>query len=371
MNGNFMDRFRALDCNHCWNTLVELSQLRPKTADANSTQEAHSLLRPIGCHFAFSSLLRAIPLYLVIACSFLLGTAPVGPAYGETVQAETAYALTLDYPEAVGDVHQIDSDANYALDEHGWAKEKDLGERLTITSVKLTGRITVLALSKNQRATKASIRIDTLMVTNNGKTVPIAKAGDELILERKDDPGNNPVHIASINGKVLDVTQTWLVSMAINLFPPSDNSSANRMYNLSEKKHPGESWPINSQAFIEAIPFTNSKTPTNAVKGTVKFLKAFEDKGEQYGLLQLDMNCTDMIKIIPEENIISKEVKTSCLLQVQLNGKQSPIFTKTDQTTKSVSNIPMNANGTPWVLHLESTSTFHQAVHSTFLRSKK
>ena len=38
MNGNFMDRFRALDCNHCWNTLVELSQLRPKTADANRRQ---------------------------------------------------------------------------------------------------------------------------------------------------------------------------------------------------------------------------------------------------------------------------------------------------------------------------------------------
>ena len=306
----------------------------------------------------------------LVACSVFFVAAVIRQAHGEAPKESPGYVLVLEYPESVGDAYRIEAKVNIDLDEHGWAKEKDLGKRQAHASTEVTGTMTILALSKNQRAAKARIHIDALKVTSEGKTVIAAKAGDELILERKDEAGISQVYTATLNAQNLDSDQTRLVSMAFNLVSPSDRSSANRLYNLSGKKKPGESWPVNSQEFSDVLLGPDAKATLAQVKGTVNFLKVLEDNKEQYGLIQIETTSTGFVKMVPGEDSTSKNVKTSCLLHVPLNGKRGTFFTETEQTAKTVSDKPMNADGTPWVLHLDSTTTFKQSLRTTFIQPK-
>jgi hypothetical protein len=301
-----------------------------------------------------------------VACAILL---IMTASCREDPKAAAGHVLVMDYPEAVGDKYRIEAKAVCDIDEHGWAKEKDLGKMHSNSSTEVTGTMTVLALSKNKRATKARIQIDTLSVTSGGKTVLAGEAGDELILERKDQAENSSVYVAALNGKDLDAKQTGLISMAFNLVPPNDNSSANQIYSLSEKKKPGESWPVNSQAFIDAIDALSPEAiaTQGQIKGTVKFLKVFEDRGEQYGLVQFEITSTGFVTPAPGKDIISKEVNTSYLLHVPLNGKRGRFVMDTKQVDKTVSDTAMNADGVAWVLRLSSTATVLQTLRMTFI----
>ncbi len=164
-----------------------------------------------------------------------------------TAAAADVHQIRLLRPVKAGDRFDISAKVAYEDSMKTSIDGREVESDETIVACRLTGALTVLAVTKKGLPSAMRLKVKTVECVRGGQPVGIFSDGDELFL-RRDEPENE----AQVNGEAADDVQAQIIESLLTV-QAEDEVSDEDIFGTSEKVAIGAEWPVNAKAAVASL----------------------------------------------------------------------------------------------------------------------
>jgi hypothetical protein len=177
------------------------------------------------------------------------------------------YAIKLSRPAKVGD--KVKVHVAFTVNRSNSVKIEgadDTKEDKSSYKVELDGISETLAVDSHGEETKFAITVDKCVKTEGEQTTDLVPKGHVLVAESKD----KETEFSLKDGELSDDAKDALKS-AIHAHAP-DEPSDDDIFGTTQRKKPGDSWPISAAAMVKVLSRSDLKVDPKDISGTTRLV---------------------------------------------------------------------------------------------------
>jgi hypothetical protein len=268
---------------------------------------------------------------LARACLFLCFVATC-------LSADETYAIRMARPMKAGD--RFDVAVKMALDDSIKTSldGKEVEDNQTIAACRLTGLLTVVAVTSKGQPKDVRLKLKTVECVNGGQPSDFFKAGDELRL-RHGEPDN----ITEVNGEPAEELQIEAIESILSV-QGEDEGTDDDVFGTGEKVKLGAEWPVNANAAVADFEREGVKgIKPEHIRGTTRLVQTTTFEDQPALLVRMDSKIDGKgigLSTLPES------VKTT-RFHAELTGEMDlPVDVQSNSgRTKGLSKLEVDASG--------------------------
>ena len=256
-----------------------------------------------------------------------------------TLAAEDLHEIRLLRPVKMGDRFDVSAKVAYEDKMKTSFDGKEVESEETIVACRMTGTLTVLAVTKKGLPSALKIKVKTVDCVNGGKAAEFFKVDDELSL-RRDEPENE----TQVNGEAADDMQAQIIESLLSV-QAEDEVSDEDIFGTKDKVAVGAEWPVNAKAAVASVERSGVLgLKPSGVSGHAKLvsLGEFEKKPALSVHMAAKVDGTGVTLSSLPENVKGKKFHTEYTVEMDVPVDPS----STAGRTKGLAKIEVDAEGT-------------------------
>ena len=164
-----------------------------------------------------------------------------------TLAAADLHEIRLLRPVKAGDRFDVSAKVAYEDKMKTTFDGKEVESNETIIACRMTGSLTVMAVTKKGLPSALKMKLKTVECVNAGQPAKFFKAGDELSI-RRDEPENE----SQVNGEPADDVQAQIIESLLSV-QAEDEVSDEDIFGTKDKVAVGAAWPVNAKAAVASL----------------------------------------------------------------------------------------------------------------------